>query len=122
MALGKEIGTFDFKITSWSQAEDGGSVSITVDGTGSDFGTVLGTLTGVIAPGAKSGAASWRSQAFLDNGEAVQGRGEGTWVDSGKHQWRIRMNVAISDDRFIAADGTLNLADRSFKGKILDWS
>jgi hypothetical protein len=122
MALGKEVGTFDMKITSWSQAEDGGSVAITVDGAGTNFGTVLGTLTGQIAPGAKNGAASWRSQAFLDNGEVVQGRGEGTWTESGKHKWRIRLIVTVSDDRLIAVDGTLNLKKRSLSGKILDWS
>ena len=122
MALGQEIGTFKTKITSWSQAEDGGSVAITVDGTATDFGTVLATLTGQIAPGAKAGAGSWRSQAFLDNGEVAQGRGEGTWVESGKHQWRVRLIVTVSDGRFVAADGTLDLAGRTFNGKILDWS
>jgi hypothetical protein len=122
MALGQEIGTFEFNVTSWNQAEDGGSLSITVDGTATDFGTVLATLTGQIAPGAKAGAASWRSQAFLDDGEVVQGRGEGTWIESGKHQWRVRLIVTVSDDRFVAVDGTLSLAGRSFNGKILDWS
>lgn len=122
MALGQEIGTFDLNITSWSQAEDGGSVSITVDGTATDFGTVLGTLIGRGEPGAKSGSASWRSQAFLDNGDAVVGSGEGTWMESGKHQWRIRLTISIEDGRFIASDGTLDLAKRSFSGKILEWS
>ena len=83
MALGQEIGMFELNVTSWSQAEDGASVAITVDGTATDFGTVLGTLTGQIAPGAKSGTGSWRSQAFLDNGEVVQGLGEGTWIEDG---------------------------------------
>ena len=122
MALGQEIGTFEFNVTSWSQAEDGESVSITVDGTATDFGTVLGTLIGQIGPGAKSGAGSWRSQAFMDDGEVVQGRGEGTWIESGKHQWRVRLIVTVSDDRFVAVDGMLSLAGRSFNGKILDWS
>ncbi len=122
MALGQEIGTFEFKVTSWSQAEDGGSVSITLDGTATDFGTVLATLTGQIAPEAKSGAASWRAQGFLDSGDVVVGHGEGTWIESGKHQWRIRMIITISDDRLVAADGTLDLAERSFNGKLLDWS
>ena len=122
MALGQEIGTFEFKVTSWCQAEDGGSVQITVDGTATDFGTVLATLSGQIAPGAKNGPCSWRSQAFLDSGDVVIGRGEGTWAESGKHEWRIRMTVGIEDGRFVAADGTLNLAERSFNGTILDWS
>ena len=122
MALGQEIGTFEFNVTSWSQAEDGGSVAITLDGTATDFGTVLATLTGQIGPGAKSGKGSWRSQAFLEGGDVVQGIGEGTWIESGNHQWRIRMIVAVSDDRFVAVDGTLSLAGRSFNGKILDWS
>ncbi len=121
MALGKEIGSFEFKITSWLRAEDGGSVQITVDGVATDFGTVLATLTGQSEPGAKSGPCSWRSQAFLDNGDQVAGRGEGTWIESGKHQWRIRMTVAIEDGRFVAADGTLDLAGRSFNGTLLEW-
>jgi hypothetical protein len=122
MALGKEIGSFELNITSWSHGEDGASVAITVDGPATDFGTVLGTLFGGVEPGAKSGPCSWRSQAFLDNGDIAGGSGEGTWMESGKHQWRIRMTIAISDGRFIASDGTLDLAGRSFNGKILEWS
>ncbi len=122
MALGQEIGTFELKITSWSHAEDRETVAITLDGKATDFGTVLGTLTGRGAPGAKSGPCSWRSQAFLEDGDVVVGIGEGTWMESGNHQWRIRLTISIDDGRFVAVDGTLSLAGRSFNGKILDWS
>ena len=122
MALGQEIGDFETRVTSWDYQEDFKSVAIVVDGTATGFGTVLGTLNCKLAPGAKSASCSWRSQAFLENGDIISGVGEGNWVESGKHQWRVRMTITLNDGRFIAAEGTLDLASRSFNGKILEWS
>ena len=47
---------------------------------------------------------------------------EGTWEECGKHQWRIRAVNKTSDGQTFAADGVLDLAGRSYKGKLLEWS
>lgn len=122
MALGKEIGEFSFKQTSVTYAQDGGSVSVNFDGTATGFGTVLGTLIVRGEPGAKQGTCSWRGQAFLDNGSNRVGFGEGTWKEAGKHQWRIQLIVETSDGQIFASDGRVELATRSYSGKIIEWS
>jgi hypothetical protein len=122
MAIGKEIGKYTFKAVTTSYALDGGSVQINLDGTATGYGTVLGTLTFRGEPGAKSGALSWRGQAFLDTGDAVTGAGEGTWEESGKHKWRTRLIVSTSDGKSHASEGQLDLKTRTLSGKMLDWS
>ena len=122
MALGKETGDFSLKLTSSSYAEDGSSVQLDYDGTATGFGTVLGSLHGRGEPGAKKGTCSWRGQGFLDNGDQVAAMGEGTWEEVGKHQWRIRSIIQTSDGQTFATDGTVDLASRSYNGKLLEWS
>ena len=122
MAIGKEIGDFSFKIVSTTYAEEGGSVQVNCDGTATNYGTVLGTMTFRGEPGAKSGSLSWRGQGFLDNGDTVVGTGEGAWEEIGKHEWRTRLIVSTSDGRCFASDGHLSLKDRTLKGKQLEWS
>ncbi len=122
MALGKVIGDYDLKITSVDHAEDGSAATVNVEGSATGFGTVLGTCIFHGGAPEKMGSCSWRSQAFLDNGEQTQGSGEGTWDEAGKHQWRVRLLLRSSDGQIIASDGTLDLASRTMKGKILEWS
>ena len=122
MAIGKEIGQFSFNATSTTYPEEGGRVQINCDGTADNFGTVVGTMTFRGEPGAKSGPLSWRGQGFLDNGETVAGTGEGSWEEMGKHQWRTRLIVSTSDGQCFASDGHLDLATRTLKGKMLEWS
>ena len=121
MALGKAIGDIDFKMSSVDHAEDGSKVTLNFDGTGTGYGTVLGTLIARGAAADKGGLCSWRAQGFLDDGEQVTGLGEGTWDECGKHQWRVRLLTRISNGQVIATDATLDLASRSLKGKILGW-
>jgi hypothetical protein len=124
MALGREIGEFSLKRTSSTYAQDGGSVRLSVnfDGTAPPFGTILGTLTARGAPGAKHGTCSWRAQAFGENVDSLFAVGEGTWHESGKHQYRIRLIDLISDGQVFAADGRFDLATRLFSGKLIEWS
>ena len=71
MGIGKEIGEFSIKSTTVNYPEDGGGVSLNCEGTATNYGAVLGTLTFRGEPGAKSGSLSWRGQGFLENGETV---------------------------------------------------
>ena len=122
MAIGKEIGEFSLKSTSVSYADDGGQVQINCEGTATNYGTVVGTLTFHGETGATSGSLSWRGQGFLDSGESVSGIGEGSWEEMGKHRWRTRMIVTTSDGGCHASDGHLDLATRTLSGKMLEWS
>ena len=122
MALGKELGSYEFKSTGTRYSEDGSGAASDFDGTATGFGTVLGTLIVRGEPGATGGTASWRGQSFLDNGERSVAMGEGTWEDCGTNQWRVRLIVNTSDGQTFATDGVLDLASRSLNGKLLDWS
>ena len=124
MAVGKEIGTFSLKSTSLTYAIDGtGQANFegSVEGEGLT-GAVLGTLHFAGEPGAKSGTCSWAGSVYLENGEEASGIAEGTWESSGTHIWRIRAILSLSDGRTQLSDGELELATRSYTGKLYDWS
>ena len=120
MALGKVLGDFSNKITSVAYTEDG-AVYISLDGTASGYGTVLGTLILRGEPGATSGAATWIGEGFLDDGSIVRGKGQGTFEEVGKHQWRTRLLITLSNGDILASDGKIDLATRTLSGKNLAW-
>jgi len=125
MALGKKIGEFSFTSTGVTLSENanGGWVSaVNYEGTASDYGTVIGTLTlNIPAVGAKSGTSQWRGQGFLPSGEVVVGTAQGVWHEAGKHQWRVRGINAVSNGAVFANDGVIDLASRTYKGTLLAW-
>ena len=125
VAPGKEIGEFDYKVTSTTVAEDGQGhrvVSVNAEGGASGYGTVFGTFTlhGVEGD-AKSGKAIWRAMAFLESGERATDTAVGTWHESGQSQWRFRGLSHVSDGATFAGDGILDMAARTFKGKLIEW-
>ena len=123
MALGKEVGEFSYKITSVRHAKDDGTlVEVTCDGTATGYGTVLGTLIFESAPGAQDGTITFRAQGFLEGGVVVDGLGIGTFESSGTHKWRVRAVNKVSDGQTFASDGQLDLATRSFSGKLIEWT
>ena len=126
MAVGKAIGEYSLKATTFTYTamENGGTVQGNFEGSvkGEGLtGPVLGTLTAVGAPGTKSGTCSWAGTSYLDNGEEIDGKREGTWEKIGTHKWRIRAVVYLSDGRTVASDGEIALATRSYTGTIFEW-
>jgi hypothetical protein len=120
MAKGKQIGEYSLKFTSLTLSPGPGGSTITqgnCEGTGTGFGTTLGTATFV---GGKSGTLSWCATSYLDNGEQISGTGPGTYESSGKHRWRTQGFVQISDGRTIATEGEIDLATRSWNGKLIE--
>ena len=120
MAKGKEIGGFSLKFTSFTLTPGpAGSMVIqgNCEGPVTGFGTVLGTAAFV---GGKSGTFSYCAGAYLDNGEQLSGTGSGTYESSGKHHWRTQLLTQISDGRTVASEGELDLATRSWTGKIFE--
>ena len=121
MALGKEIGDFTFKITSVTHL-DPGNIQVNLDGTATNYGTVLATHSFEFEPGAQTGTVLSESQAYLPNGDQSFGSGQGTFESAGGHTWRIRMIIRVSDGQVFATDGVLDLASRSYSGKLIEWS
>jgi hypothetical protein len=83
---------------------------------GRGFGAVFNTTT--YADG-KSGTFSECASAFLDNGDEVSGIGQGTFESIGKHRWSTKAILQLSDGRRIASEGEVDLAARSYKGKVI---
>jgi len=115
---GKAIGEFSFKaITITYSPGPAGSVldQVNWEGTAKEFGTVFGTATYV--GGSKDGTFTACWVAYLDNGEQLSGIGSGTYESSGKHHWRTRHVIHISDGTSIVNEGEIDLATRSWTGK-----
>jgi hypothetical protein len=123
MASGKQLGEFSLKaITATYSPGPAGSVlsQVNWEGTATGFGAVFGTATYVGGP--KGGTFSYCAEAFLDNGDGLTGIGQGTFESTGKHRWRTEGFIQISDGRRVATEGEMDLASRSWKGKISEMS
>ncbi len=69
--------------------------------------------------GGKSGTFSWCSSVFLDNGEQLSGIGPGTYESIDK---RTQGFAEIFDGRTFAWEGEIDLAARSWNGKVFEKS
>ncbi|MFI4974873.1 MAG: hypothetical protein ACHP84_10075 [Caulobacterales bacterium] len=121
MPKGNELGVFSAQSTSVTYLPGpAGStlVQANFEGTGTGFGTIGGTATFV---GGKSGTLSWDGGAYLDNGDQVSGHGAGTYESVGTHRWRIQLITQISDGSAVMSDGELDLATRTWSGKLFEW-
>ena len=120
MAKGKQLGEFSLKFTSLTLTPGAAGSIVTqgnCEGTATGFGTVLGTAAFV---GGKSGTFSWCSTAHLDNGDQLSGIGSGTYEGSGKHHWKTHGIIQISDGSRAISEGEVDLATRSWTGKIFE--
>jgi len=126
MAKGKKkAAEFSLKSTSvtYNEIPGGGETEINLEGTATGFGTVLGTMSlWADGPGADSGRSSWVGSGYLENGEVVQGTGDGFFEKVGKHKWRVRSVVRVSSGALLLSDGVLSLDGRSYKGMLTEWS
>ena len=120
MAKGKSVGEYSSKFTSFTLTLGPAGSIVTqgnCEGTGTGFGTTFGTAMFV---GGKSGTFSWCGSSFLDNGEQNSYTGPGTYESSGKHHWRTQGFVEVSDGRTLVSEGEIDLATRSWNGKIFE--
>jgi len=123
MASGKVVGEFSFKVVTITNSPGpAGSVLIQVnwEGRATGFGAVFNTATFVGGP--KNGTFSECGIAYLDNGDGLSGIGQGTYESTGKHRWRTESFMQLSDGRRIGGEGEIDLASRSWKGKISEMS
>jgi hypothetical protein len=128
MALGKQIGEFSLKITSFTVTPGpGGTITIQSNCEGPVGGDVgagiyIGTLTTGGGPGAKSGTWSACGMNFLNEGGSIAVSGQGTWEESGPNKWRFRGTTQSSDGRVVATEYAADLATRSMTGKLYEWN
>jgi hypothetical protein len=108
--------------TTYLKTDDGVDSYANFMGTATGFGTVSGTLkvsnplSGSIST---SGACTWASQAFLDDGTSVTSAGEGTYEQqSGEHRWVITLDIQLSNGDRLRSEGEINLQTLVFSGKI----
>ena len=123
MATGKPLGEYSLKAitVTYSPGPAGGVLSqVNWEGTATGFGAVFGTAT--YAGGPKGGSYSWCAAAYLDNGDVQNGMGPGTYESIGKHRWRTEGYIQLSDGRRVAGEGEIDLAARSWKGRIFEIS
>jgi hypothetical protein len=121
MASGKAIGEFSLKlITAAIIPGPAGSIlnQVNWEGTGTGFGATF--LTATFLGGGKDGTFSLHWASYLDNGDALNGAGQGTYESIGKHKWRATNFAEVSDGRRIRAEGEIDLASRTWKGKLFE--
>ena len=123
MAKGKAVGEFSFKLAGITSIPGpAGSVlnQVNWEGTATQYGAVFTTYTFVGGP--KNGTFSECGTAYLDNGDGLNGIGQGTYESTGKHGWRTESFMQLSDGRRIRGEGEMNLASRSWKGTLYEMS
>lgn len=127
MSTGKEIGEFSLKITSmtFSRGQDDAMlVEANLEGplTGAGIeGAVLGTATFDRA-GAAQGTYDWCGASYLPHGDVITGDAHGSFHSIGANKWRTLGINHLSDGRTVATEGEIDLASRTWSGKLFEWS
>jgi hypothetical protein len=125
MAVGKEIGVYDLKSTSVTLVpgkRDTTTVHINYEGelTGEHACTVFATMT-LESPDGKDGTYTICARWFLDTGEILDAVGEGqTTLLGDGHKWLVAGVGKVSNGQNAAVEGEIDLATRSFTGKMFE--
>ena len=122
MTKGKQLGDFSVKSTSATITPGPAGSTLTqvnFEGTaGGDFlGTVIFTATFV---GGKSGTYNQCGTVYLDTGEEVSFTCVGTYESTGKHHWRTQHVYQLSDGSSGVTEGEIDLATRTWTGKVYE--
>jgi hypothetical protein len=114
-----EIGEFSFKITSLNfSGGPNGSVMVQVNCEGQTPGGIV-ALTLACMP-CKSGRYTTYGTNYLDNGDIITTKGSGSFESSGLRCWRTQADVTRSDGHAIRTEGEMDLASRSWSGKVFE--
>ena len=124
MASGQGIIEFSLKVITLTYTPGpAGSmvVQANCEGTAAGLGATLGTATFVPA-GMKNATYSWCGVSYLDNGDSMTDNAQGTIESSGHHKWRTQGIDHLSDGRTMRVEGEIDLAARSWMGKLIEMS
>jgi hypothetical protein len=123
MAKGNEVASFSMKSTSATYTPGAGGSTVTsvnFEGTATGgFGTIAGT--GVFV-GAKAGTLSYTGVAYMDNGETMFSHGSGSFESTGQHHWKTTGVMDLSDGSRMLSEGEIDLAERTWTGKVYAWT
>jgi len=126
MALGKQIGTSEYKVVSTTYIPGlGGTVTLqsNIEGSvsGEFSGSVQGTMT-VENPGGQNGTWSLCAGVYPADGKALFAGAQGTWETAGTYQWRLKGLTQLPDGRTMASEGRAEMANRTVTFTIYEWS
>ena len=127
MGIQDPSGEINYSVTSSTfERQPGGGVRVVVnlEGTVTGYGPVNGTMTLLsAAPDAVAGTVSYTGAGFLESGQVIGAQGEGYWKKlDGKQQWRVRGINLTTAGAVILTEATLDLATRSYRGTIQEWT
>ncbi len=122
MAVGNEVGAFSSAITSMTKSRDAAgnhTFVLNVEGTvtGGWSGAIVGTISGTSAD-FKLGAYTADFAAYLDDGNALSGTASGVIGAQDGYQWQLNGVALISDGSRVTTEGVLELASRTYNGKM----
>lgn len=124
MPAGKEIAAFEMQRTSikvMPEPNGGRSFELNLEGkvNGAWNGTVLCSMN-VTSDDLKIGTYTITIAGYLDSGGTVTASGGGTLKAIGNHRWQLRGSDITSDGHVTMTEGELDLAARSYKGKVYE--
>ena len=126
MALGKQIGTSEYKTVSTTYIPGpGGTVTVQINLEGSVSGEISGPVEGTMTvdnPGGQSGTWSLCVGIYPADGKALFAGAQGTWETAGTYQWRLKGLGQLPDGRTAAAEGRAEMANRTVTFTIYEWS
>ena len=124
MPIGKEIAAFTSTMTSTTKTTDTAgnhTYVINVEGTatGGLAGAVLGTLT-LTTANLQSGSFVADFTGYLADGSVLAGLGGGVFFSKGVHSWQLNGTGAFSNGARFTSEGVIELAGRSYNGKVFE--
>ena len=126
MALGKQIASWTYKVTSTRYSPGPGKATtlhLDMGGpiSGDLAGAGQGTLTAVAELGAKSGTWSWCGAVYLNDGGITGTIGQGTSEEIGKHKWRLVGVAQTAEGRTMGVEAEGDFATQTLAGKLIEW-
>jgi hypothetical protein len=122
MAVGKEAGSFASAITSMTKSRDAAgnhTFVIDVEGTVASgwSGAVVGIISGTSAD-FKLGTYTADFAAYLDDGNVLSGVASGVIGGQEGYQWQLNGVALNSEGSRVTTEGVLELANRTYNGKM----
>lgn len=122
MALGKQIGEFSLKSQGMTVIDEN-NISENWEGAGQLEGRAGTVMCSLHANGDETGGKiDIRVGVFFEGGGMMRNQAQGTYTASGAGRWSTRTVDRLEDGRTIAGEGEVDLASRTWKGKIFEWS
>ena len=116
--------TLEHKGTTYLKTDDGLDSYANFAGTATGYGAVFGTLkvsNPLVGTIPSSGACTWTSQAFLDDGTIMTGYGEGTFEQhAGLQKWKVNLEIQVSNGDSLRSEGEIDLETLTYSGAMYE--